>query len=219
MKKLLFPLLLALSLFAKDISALLAVQWFPSVCKVERYKECRKPLSFWQTHFTLHGLWPKGRHYCNVSARAKMLDKKRAWQKIPLRLSLELEELLFTYMPGALSGLHKHEWVKHGSCYGSPDIYFLDSIALTSQLNDSDVRYFFLRNRGKVVQGYKIRQAFDEAFGKGAGKRVKIICKRGYITELRLYLKGNISSKTPLADLLHKARPTRIGCKRGRIGR
>ena len=219
MKKFLLPLLLSLSLFAKDVTAILAVQWFPSVCKVERYKECRKPLPFWQSHFTLHGLWPKGRQYCNVEARAKMLDKKRAWQKIPLNISGLLEELLITYMPGALSGLHKHEWVKHGSCYGPPDLYFLDSIALVSQLNDSAVRYFFLRNRGKIVQTYKIRQVFDEAFGKGAGKRVKFICKDGYITELRLSLKGQISAKTPLADLLHNARPVRMGCKRGRIGR
>jgi ribonuclease T2 len=219
MKKFLLPLLLSFTLFAKDISAILAVQWFPSVCKVERYKECKKPLPFWQNHFTLHGLWPKGRHYCNVEARAKMLDKKRAWQKIPLRIAPQLEELLITYMPGTLSGLHKHEWVKHGSCYGPPDIYFLDSIALTSQLNDSQVRYFFLQNKGRIVQTYKIRKVFDEAFGKGAGKRVKFICKKGYITELRLSLKGKTFSQTPLADLLHKARPVRLGCKRGRIGR
>ena len=219
MKKLLLALLFAASLFGRDMEAVLAAQWFASVCKVERYKECRKPHPFWLSHFTLHGLWPKGRTYCKVDARSKMLDKKGQWTKIPLKLSPELQELLLYYMPGALSGLDRHEWMKHGSCFGDPNLYFITSFSLISQLNDSKVREFFEKNRGKVVQSYKIRRAFDESFGKGAGDRVKVVCKKGYITELRLYLKGDISPRTPLADLLHKARPTRIGCTRGRIGR
>ncbi|MRJ02638.1 MAG: ribonuclease T [Epsilonproteobacteria bacterium] len=219
MMKILLPFLLALSLFAKEMRAVLAVQWFPSVCKVERYRECRKPLPFWLSNFTLHGLWPKGREYCKVSARQKILDKRGRWDKIPLKLSPQLQELLYTYMPGSLSGLHNHEWVKHGSCYGDPEIYFLDSIALVSQLNDSPVRQFFLDHRGKIVQTYKIRRVFDKAFGKGAGKRVKFICKRGYLTEMRINLKGEISSRTPLADLILKAPRTRRGCSRGRIAR
>ncbi len=219
MKKLLLLTLLSLALFAKDM-AILAVQWFPSVCKVERYKECRRPLPFWKSHFTLHGLWPKSRYYCHVSARAKMLDKRGYWENIPLKLSPELMDLLYLYMPGSFSGLHKHEWVKHGSCYSkNPKLYFLDAIALTDQLNRSLVRTFFLKHAGKRIQTYQIRKAFDRAFGYGSGKRVKIICKKGYITELRINLAGTISAKTPLSQLLQKAPKTRLGCKIGRIAR
>jgi len=219
MKKLLLALLFAASLFGKEMEAVLAAQWFASVCKVKRYKECRRPHPFWLENFTLHGLWPKGKSYCKVPVRVKILDKRGHWDRIPLELSPKIRELLTLYMPGAISGLHKHEWVKHGSCYGPPDLYFLHSIALIEQLNRSEVRDFFLRHRGKLVQGYKIRRAFDKAFGKGSGKRVRIVCEKGYITELRLSLKGKISSTTPLSTLLLRARPVRMGCTLGRIGR
>ncbi|MRI83998.1 MAG: ribonuclease T [Nitratiruptor sp.] len=219
MRGLIAALLLGVSLFAKEITAILAVQWYPSVCKVERYRECRRPLPFWMENFTLHGLWPKGKEYCKVSARAKILDKRGHWEKIPLKLSPELLELLYTYMPGSFSGLHKHEWVKHGSCYADPEIYFLDSIALVAQLNDSPVRDFFLEHRGKIVQTYKIRKVFDKAFGKGAGRRVKFVCKDGYLTEMRINLRGSNFSQTPLAQLILQAPKAPRGCKRGRIGR
>ena len=218
MKKILALLFLGLSLLASE--AVLAVQWYPSVCKVYRYKSCKRPIPFWLTHFTLHGLWPKGRSYCNVDARSRMLDKKGRWDAIPLKLKPSLAELLFTYMPGYADGLHKHEWVKHGSCYAkSPEIYFLDAISLVSQLNRSPVRQFFLDHRGKRVQTYKIRKAFDKAYFKGAGKRVKFICRKGYLTEMYINLKGTITPQTPLYDLLKKARKTRLGCKRGLIAR
>ena len=219
MKKLLLLSLLALSLLAKD-GAVLALQWFPSVCKVERYKECRRPLDFWTSHFTLHGLWPKAHSYCHVSLRAKILDKRGYWEKIPLKLTPELSNLLHLYMPGSLSGLHKHEWVKHGSCYSDdPQRYFLDAIGLADQLNHSYVRTFFVEHRGELIQTYTIRKAFDRAFGYGSGKRVKVICKRGYIIELRINLAGKISAKTPLSQLLRRAPKTRLGCKIGRIAR
>jgi len=218
MKKFLLLTFLSLALFAKNM-AILAVQWFPSVCKVERYKECQRPLPNWRENLTLHGLWPQGRSYCHISARIKILDKRGYWEKIPLSLSPELKNLLYTYMPGSFSGLYKHEWVKHGSCYGDPEHYFLDSIALLSQINDSDVRTFFIEHRGRRIQTYKIRKAFDKAFGKGSGKRVRFICKRGYLTEMRLYLRGKITPQTSLGTLLKRARPTRIGCSIGIIAR
>ncbi len=218
MKRWLLPLLLALSLTAAPIKGILAITWFPSVCKVHHYPACKKPLPSWLTNFTIHGLWPSRAHYCHVSPRAKILDKRGLWEKIPLDLPPSLTELLYLYMPGALSGLHKHEWIKHGSCYTkNPQEYFLDSIALTSKINQSLVKAFFLDHRGKVVQTYKIRKVFDKAFGKGSGKRVKFICKRGYITEMRISLKGFLSPNTPLGKLLRHAPKLRIGCKRGKI--
>ncbi len=218
-KKLLLSLLLALSAFAGQY--VLALNWYPSVCKTSHYKACKKPLPFWQTHFTLHGLWPKGRSYCGVDARSKMLDKRGLWDRIPMKpLSPELQELLYTYMPGAVSGLHKHEWIKHGTCYSrNPEIYFLDAIALTSQLNQTRILRYFLDHRGKRVSTYAIRKKFDEEFFPGAGKRVRFVCKRGYLVEMRINLAGSITPKTPLYDLLKKARPTSQGCRRGRIAR
>lgn len=218
MKKLLLPLLLAIHLLAGEY--ILAVNWYPSVCKVEHFKACKKMLPFWKSNFTLHGLWPNRHNYCKVSARARMLDKKGQWQKIPLTISPMLAELLAQYMPGYISGLHKHEWVKHGSCYSkNPDSYFLDAISLVSQLNTSKVKEFFLEHRGERVPTNRIRRVFDKEYFKGAGKRVRFICKRGYLTEMRINLKGTITPQTPLYDLLRHARKTSIGCKRGIIAR
>ncbi len=219
MKKLLLPLLFVISLLANPIDGTLAVMWYPSVCKTSHYPACERPLPFWMQNFTLHGLWPK-RQYCHVPARLKILDKKGAWQKIPLKLPPSLEELLLRYMPGAISGLHKHEWVKHGSCYSpSPEVYFLDAISLVDQLNQTPIKAFFLSHRGKRVQTYKIRQLFDKVYFKGAGRRVKFICKNGYLTQMYLRLKGYLSPQTPLAQLLKYARPTYRGCRIGKIAR
>ncbi|BCD60848.1 MULTISPECIES: hypothetical protein [unclassified Nitratiruptor] len=218
MKKLFTLLLLASTLLAQN--AILAVQWFPSVCKVKHYKTCKKPIEYWQTHFTLHGLWPTKKEYCNVPARAKMLDKKGDWGSLPKLINPSMTELLFTYMPGAVIGLHKHEYVKHGSCLSpSPDFYFLTSFSLLSQLNNTPMRFFFLKNRGKRVQTAKIAKLFDKAFFKGAGKRVRFICEKGYLTEMRINLAGEISPQSYLCDLLREAKPIKRGCTIGKIGR
>ena len=217
MKKLLFLLLTGIALWAQ--SAILAVQWYPSVCKVHRYKTCKHPLPFWQTHFTLHGLWPQ-KEYCDIPARYKILDKKRAWQKIPLSLDPRVVNLLETYMPGSKIGLHNHEFIKHGSCFSKdPNYYFLTSIALVSQLNTTKVRYYFLKKRNRYVSTKKIRKMFDRVYFKGAGKRVRFVCKKGYITEMRLSLGGLIAPNSELYDLLKEAKEVNIGCRGGKIGR
>ncbi len=217
MKKLLLAALLAS--FALASEYVLALQWFPSTCKVHNYKECSRPQQYWLSHLTLHGLWPK-KQYCNVPARLKILDKKHAWKKMKITLSPDTLMLLGIYMPGVTSGLHNHEYIKHGSCFSSsPDYYYLTAIALTSQINQTPIRLFFWNNRGKRVQTKKIRHLFDSTYFKGAGKRVKFICKKGYLTELRIKLAGELSPKSELYDLLKNAKKTKIGCKIGKIAR
>ncbi|BCD68650.1 hypothetical protein [Nitratiruptor sp. YY09-18] len=217
MKKLLLSVLLALSALASEY--VLAINWYPSVCKVHHYKTCKKPLPFWQNHLTLHGLWPK-KQYCNVPIRWKLLDKRGYWNHIDLKLPPQLQALLLQYMPGSAVGLHNHEWVKHGSCYShDPQKYFLDAISLVKKINDSPVLSFIHEHRGHRIQTYKIRKIFDGTYFSGAGKRVKFICRKGYLTEIRINLKGRITPKTPLSSLLQRARKTGMGCSRGFIAR
>ncbi|WP_281951504.1 ribonuclease T2 family protein [Nitrosophilus kaiyonis] len=215
MKKLLVSLLLTIAALANEY--ILAIQWFPSVCKVKNYKECKIDYPFWRENFTLHGLWPK-KTYCKVSPRDKILDKKGDWKNISTKISPSLAQVLVMYMPGYLSGLHKHEWIKHGSCMSkTAEEYYLNSINLISQLNNSKIKDFFLKNRGKRVQTIKIRNLFKKEFGNG--KNIKFICKKGYLTELRIKLEGKITPITPLFDLIYKAKPISIGCKIGKIAR
>ena len=44
-------------------------------------------------------------------------------------------------MPGTRSALHRHEWLKHGTCYGdTAEEYFADALQLMAELNASPVR-------------------------------------------------------------------------------
>jgi len=186
---------------------ILAVSLQKNFCKLHKYKkECRNYRRDYyekEFNFTLHGLWPQPRskQYCSNS-----------YKRLPRDLWEELKEV----MPGAISGLAKHEWRKHGSCYGtSQERYFQDAIKLTNELNETPLREFFEKNSGEVVTKEAINQAIKKSFGNVA-RKVQMICQNGLITELRFSLKGDVQ-KENLKELLKNAKPLRGGCQKGRI--
>jgi len=65
----------------------------------------------------------------------------------------------------------------------------------------------------------EIRARFDQAFGPGAGERVRVACRddggRRLIAELTIGLRGYISSGIPVADLIRASSPTDPGCPGG----
>ncbi len=186
---------------------LLAISWQNAYCQTHQNKrECRNVNlnAYSSSHFTLHGLWPQPRSKVNCKGSGKVwLDKK---------LYKELKRV----MPAVKSGLHKHEWKKHGTCYGkSADLYFIDSIALLEQVNNSAVRNLFAKNMGKSLTKKQVMQAFDKSFGKGSGRKVKMMCKNGLITELQINLDGEISKDSDIAKLLKSAKNAKGGCNKG----
>ena len=195
-------------------SYVLAVSWQPGFCETKPEKpECvsMTPERFDATHFSLHGLWPQPRSnvYCNVAQAQIALDKDRKWNELdPLELTPETRASLDVVMPGTMSGLHRHEWVKHGSCYGdgSPEKYFRDSLALINALNASGVQDLFETNIGQDITTAAISTAFSAGFGLEAGERVKFMCNgdqgRTLITEMQLQLRGTISENPDLGELL-----------------
>lgn len=204
---------------------LLALSWHNAFCETHRYKkECKRNLLDLlgtrqsDDRFVLHGLWPQPRSkvYCDVPRNLILLDKHKQWHKLPpLKLSSETRTKLKELMPGYSSYLHRHEWIKHGTCYGTdPEHYFSDALHLTEQVNDSNIRAFFVKNRGKIVDLTRIRLLFDKAFGRGAGRKVALVCKQGMITELWLHIGGGSDD---LATLLREGKAARSRCKRGRI--
>ena len=204
---------------------LLALSWHNAFCETHRYKkECKRSLlpfgkaKYSEKHFVLHGLWPQPRSkmYCNVDKALVTADKHKQWRNLPcLALDDETEIKLEKVMPGFASELHKHEWVKHGTCYGTEaDKYFRDAISLTEQVNDSKVGDFFAKYIGKKVTLKQVRHLFDRNFGVGAGKRVELKCKKGLVTELWLHLG---SGSDDLGTLLRKGKTTRSRCQGGRI--
>lgn len=204
----------------------IAISWQPGFCETRPSKpECADQTEgrFDTTHFSLHGLWPqpRGVEYCEVSAEARADDRAGRWDELaPVELSPETQTALDETMPGTRSALERHEWTKHGTCYGTDaEEYFADSLIVMAAVNDSAVRTLFADRIGEEVTQAEIRAAFDEAFGEGAGERVRVSCAndggRRIVTELTVGLAGGISPDADIAELIQAAPSTDGGCPGG----
>ncbi len=204
---------------------LLALSWHNAFCERNRVKkECKRSMfsfgrpNYHEKHFVLHGLWPqpKNKLYCGVDSHTVTMDKHKQWNRLPdLGLSDEVKKRLQKVMPGFSSNLHKHEWIKHGTCYGTDtNKYYEDAIRMVEQVNDSKVGDFFKKHIGKRVTLQQVRAIFDRSFGLGTGKRVELKCHKGLITELWLHLG---SGSDDLGILLKQGKQTRSHCQSGFI--
>ena len=216
---------------SKDEEFLLALSWQPSFCETRPNKpECRSQTGerFDASNLVLHGLWPQPRQnvYCGVSDRLIKLDKDRRWLELPdLALSSDTRRELQTKMPGMASGLDRHEWYKHGTCYSNTaEEYYRESIALLDQINASAVQDLMEENINFLLTDTEIKQEFDAAFGRAAGEKVAMKCKRDVdeereimVVELWLNLKGKIDMNTPISRLLKAAPRARRDCRQGEI--
>lgn len=208
---------------------ILAVSWQPGFCELHPSKpECQSQSEerFDASHFTLHGLWPQPRStmYCYVTPEEVAKDKNKKWADLAdLVLAEETRRELDKVMPGTQSFLHRHEWIKHGTCYHgeSSDKYFQDALKVMRELNQSDsaVRNLFADHIGQEITSSQIRYAFDEAFGDGAGDKIKITCKmdgnRRLITEITIGLQGELDEITMSDALFAAPDANSIGCTGG----
>ena len=203
-----------------------ALSWEPTFCEAMKDKaECRAetPKSFEASHFTLHGLWPQPRRnqFCNVDPKLSALDDQHQWDALPEpELSSETRAALNAAMPGTMSNLQRHEWIKHGTCYpaGNADQYFKDEIRLAAEVNASPVQVLFAGNIGKQVTADAIRSAFDQAFGQGAGNKVQVECDRqGRLSGFTLNLRGDIPGGADLKTLLAAGDTAQNKCNSGLV--
>ncbi len=151
-------------------------------------------------------------------------DERGEWRRLPdYDASRDTRRALAEVMPGTQSGLDRHEWWVHGTCFdGDAEAYFAQSIRLLNELNRSDVRRLFEGAIGDELSSEEVRASFDRAFGRGAGRRVLVDCVddangEPMIRELRIALAGDLSKGTPMAELLRAAEETGRGCRRGRV--
>ncbi|TCT40307.1 ribonuclease T2 family protein [Martelella mediterranea] len=209
---------------AAKTDALLAVSWQPAFCEGHSDRaECKSQTSarYDASHFSLHGLWPMNDEYCGVSDAERATDESGAWSKLPaLSLSSDLEAELKKVMPGVQSNLQRHEWVKHGTCTRfTPENYYQTATELLNQLNGSVVAELFKSHIGKQLSSDEIVKAFDSAFGRNAGRRVKVSCvsdgNRVLIDEITIGLSKQYAPGTSLEDLIQGAGSTSIGCDGG----
>ena len=203
-----------------------ALSWEPTFCEAMKDKaECKAetPKSFEASHFTLHGLWPQPRRnqFCNVDPKLSALDDQHQWDALPEpELSAETRAALNAAMPGTMSNLQRHEWIKHGTCYpaGNADQYFKDEIRLAAEVNASPVQALFAGNIGKQVTADAIRSAFDQAFGQGAGSKVQVECDRqGRLSGFTLNLRGDIPGGADLKTLLAAGDTAQNKCDSGMV--
>lgn len=209
---------------------ILAISWQPAFCELRpRKKECRTQTKnrYDASHFSLHGLWPQPRQnvYCGVNQENIDLDKDGKWLRLEkLKLTPENRKKLQKLMPGYQSGLHRHEWIKHGTCYreGDAETYYQDSVWLMQTINSSKLAQIFAQNVGSHVTTDTIRSALDSSFGAGAGNRVRVKCSldknsnRRIIVELTLALAGDIGETRDLSALILAAFPDKKkGCPGG----
>jgi len=209
----------------------LSVSWEPAFCESSAGRskaECATQSDgrFDATHFTLHGLWPqpRARAYCRVAPDLVAADRNHDWDRLPEPdLTSGTRRELERVMPGTLSRLERHEWIKHGTCFGGepPEQYFARAIALVDQLNASRARELFAGNIGSEVTSASIRAAFDASFGAGAGARVRVSCDRdggrNLIAELTIGLVGEIGADPSLGQLIAASPPTDPGCPSGLV--
>jgi ribonuclease T2 len=204
---------------------LLAISWQASFCERNAGKpECSSQTAERPdaTRFSLHGLWPqpRGREYCGIAEEVKRLDDEGKWRQLPApELSAATRQALDRLMPGSQSALDRHEWIRHGSCYGSAEAYYAHSVQLLEAVNASPVGTLFAGRIGQAVTSAEIRAAFDKGFGQGAGERVRVTCNRDgdrqIIGEITVGLVGAIDDGADIGRLILAASPTKPGCPEG----
>jgi ribonuclease T2 len=204
----------------------LSASWQPAFCETGGgylpNSNTQKPECATQTadrpdasHFALHGLWPQPfepkSEYCGYTReQGDDFDDIKDFSKFdPVRLTDPTWALLNAAMPGTQSKLERHEWTKHGTCYGkSQDDYFTDSVLLLDKLNATVLDEFFVASLGKTVSNADIRAQFDTIFGAGTGNKVGVGCSdekdggRKVLTELRIHIKGDVGAGSDLASMI-----------------
>lgn len=203
---------------------ILGVSWHSGFCETRPgLRECRNQAAerTEARQFSLHGLWQIRKSYCGVPEALKAEDKKHKWLDMPeLALDEGLKVELARAMPGTQSGLDRHEWIKHGTCSGDVAAgYYARALKLLAALNGSEVQTLFEGNLGKVLKQDEIQQAFDSAFGPGAGERIRMRCAkdgdRQVITGLTIGLGAVDEGEQDLGVMIEAAGTTKFGCPGG----
>ncbi|QSA97702.1 hypothetical protein [Methylococcus sp. EFPC2] len=215
---------------SKSGKFLLSASWQPAFCESgagQNKDECTTETNsrFDATHFTLHGLWPqpKGNYYCKVSANDKRNDDNHNWDALPEPpLSPQARAELDKIMPGTQSNLQRHEWIKHGTCFGTgPEAYFRTAESLLSQLNNSELQRLVETHVGKEVPTADLQTAFEQSFGPGSANALAIECSkdgaRTLISGISINLQGVLDPATKLQSVLDVSQHPKAQCAKGVI--
>jgi ribonuclease T2 len=205
----------------------LALSWQPAFCERNAGKpECREldGGDFAATNLSLHGLWPNaadGEHpfYCGDAAGSRDADEAGNWCALPeTGADQATQSDLAQVMPGSMSCLDRHEWIKHGTCTGlGGDAYFDASVRLVREMQTTQLSDVLRASIGREVARRDMLAAFERDFGAGAADALELVCRRdgqrAYLAEVRLALRRDAINK-PLSGntLFLDGPPPHGGC-------
>ena len=146
-----------------------AYSWTPGFCHNQNYPGCMDPLLYWESNFTIHGLWPQ----YSVSGYPASCTTEPFDTAIPAQIG---EEKMVQYWPNVQStensssydSFWEHEWSKHGTCTGlSQTDYFDYALGLTNRIPTPKIVYDSI---GKNISADELRTSF------GGSSRVALQC-------------------------------------------
>jgi ribonuclease I len=153
----------------------LAYVWTPEFCS-DNYPGCQRPLPWWESNFTLHGLWPQ---YSNAPGYPSFCTKEPFDPQAPASVGLSTMK---NYWPNVkstgndpnYSSFWEHEWEKHGTCTGlSQKQYFQDAVDLIIRFGSPSVLAQAV-SKGVIASG-ALRTAM------GGPTRVALQCDEGHV--------------------------------------
>lgn len=96
-----------------------AYSWTPQFCYGEDYPGCDTPEKYWETHFTIHGVWPQ---YASGGYPADC-DSEAFDPNVPVEIGWDTmtnywPDVKYTETDPDYDSFWEHEWTKHGTCTG-----------------------------------------------------------------------------------------------------
>lgn len=138
-----------------------AQSWQAEFCRrSHEFPGCQHPDRFWQTHFTIHGLWPevqKGRHPEMCTAEPfdpKVVDRIGRSKMIHFWPNVK-----FNPTSGEYDHFWRHEWQRHGTCSDLTQVaYFTHAIRLLQNLSSESL--IVAEHTGETIPTASVRKAF-----------------------------------------------------------
>jgi ribonuclease T2 len=177
-------------------SYLLALSWAPAFCAQEgSSRSARECDARRHVGFVVHGLWPQRDggdflEYC---------------KSVP-PVSHAIVEDMLSIMPER--SLIQHEWRAHGSCTGlSARDYFAAVRRAYSRV--SVPRQFESRGHRVTTGPAEVERLFQTAGGLGEAAGIRVACKGGELTEVRICLSRGLEP-IPCANNVRECQAARV---------
>ena len=135
--------------------------WTPGFCNQQMYPGCMSPESYWETNFTIHGLWPQ----YTTTGYPEYCTTEPFDPNIPVQIG---ETRMQQYWPNVQYDINspnydnfwEHEWMKHGTCSGlSQNDYFQFALELTERIPTPSVLY---NSIGKNMSASQLRYSLGD---------------------------------------------------------